>query len=56
MGLMIWPCAMGMWFLYMQQHGLKFYDVILTFNNWSDGWKGYDSDQLLELVSVGSSI
>ncbi|EGO02908.1 hypothetical protein SERLA73DRAFT_84809 [Serpula lacrymans var. lacrymans S7.3] len=55
-GLMMWPCAMSMWFLYMHQHGLKFYDVILVYNNWADGWKGYPLAQLNHFVSVGQCI
>ncbi|KAG1877646.1 hypothetical protein DFJ58DRAFT_752076 [Suillus subalutaceus] len=38
-GLMLWPCAMAMWFLYMNQQGLSFYKIILTFNQWEDGWQ-----------------
>lgn len=55
-GLMLWPCAMAMWFLYMQQQHLGFLDVILTFNNWGDGWKGYSGAQLSEFVYVGECI
>ncbi|KAF9231508.1 hypothetical protein BU15DRAFT_82299 [Melanogaster broomeanus] len=55
-GLMLWPCAMGMWFLYMSQQGLSFYDVILVFNKWGDGWQGYSSDQLTNFVYVGTCI
>jgi sodium/potassium-transporting ATPase subunit alpha len=55
-GLMLWPCAMGMWFLYMSQQGLGFYDVILTFSNWGDGWHGYTEAQLSQFVYVGQCI
>ncbi|KAG6377773.1 hypothetical protein JVT61DRAFT_14546 [Boletus reticuloceps] len=55
-GLMLWPCAMGMWFLYMQQRGLTFYDVILVFNKWQDSWQGYSINQLTEFVYVGTCI
>lgn len=55
-GLMLWPCAMGMWFLYMKQQGFGFYDVILTFSNWADGWKGHNINDLTEFVYVGQSI
>ncbi|KAN0079890.1 calcium ATPase [Tylopilus felleus] len=55
-GLMLWPCAMGMWFFYMQHQGLTFYDVILVYNKWKDGWQGYSIDQLTEFVNVGSCI
>ncbi|KAG2337802.1 calcium ATPase [Suillus weaverae] len=55
-GLMLWPCAMAMWFLYLNQHGLSFYNVILTFNQWGDGWQGYGIDQLTEFVDVGQCI
>jgi sodium/potassium-transporting ATPase subunit alpha len=50
---MMWPSAMGMWFLYMSKQGLGFYDVILVFNKWGDGWKGFTLDQLTHFVSVG---
>ncbi|KAH0834136.1 calcium ATPase transmembrane domain M-containing protein [Lanmaoa asiatica] len=55
-GLMMWPCAMGMWFFYMQRQGLTFYDVILVFNNWQDGWQGYSINQLTEFVNVGTCV
>lgn len=55
-GLMLWPCAMAMWFLYMHQHHLGFYDVILTYNRWTDGWQGYSAEQLSEFVDVGECI
>ncbi|KAI0687707.1 calcium ATPase transmembrane domain M-containing protein [Cytidiella melzeri] len=52
-GLMMWPAAMSMWFLYLSQHGFGFYDVILVYNKWADGWKGYTIDELTHFVSVG---
>ncbi|KAG2077837.1 calcium ATPase [Suillus decipiens] len=55
-GLMLWPCAMAMWFLYMDQQGLSFYKVILTFNQWGDGWQGYTLDQLNQFINVGQCI
>jgi len=56
LGLMSWPCAMGMWFLYMNQHGLGFYDVILTYNKWADGWQGFTIDQLTSFVNQGQCV
>ncbi|KDQ61520.1 hypothetical protein JAAARDRAFT_30968 [Jaapia argillacea MUCL 33604] len=56
MGLMMWPCAMSMWFLYMSHQGLRFYDVILVYNQWGDGYHGYTIDQLTEFVYVGQCI
>ena len=53
---MLWPCAMGMWFFYMERQGLKFYDVILVFNKWLDGWQGYTIEELTEFVNVGTCI
>ncbi|EGO02905.1 hypothetical protein SERLA73DRAFT_165832 [Serpula lacrymans var. lacrymans S7.3] len=47
------PC---MWFLYMHQHGLSFYDVILVYNKWTDGWKGHSTSDLTQLVNVGQCI
>ncbi|KAH7919461.1 calcium ATPase [Leucogyrophana mollusca] len=55
-GLMMWPCAMGMWFLYMHRQGLSFYDVILVYNKWEDGWQGFSIEQLTYFVSVGECI
>ncbi|KAG2140832.1 hypothetical protein BD769DRAFT_1693257 [Suillus cothurnatus] len=55
-GLMLWPCAMAMWFLYMDQQGLSFEKVILTFNQWGDGWQGYTVGQLSQFVNVGQGI
>ena len=56
MGLMMWPCAMGMWFLWMKQNGLRFYDVMLVYDKWADGWKGKSIDELTHLVQVGQCI
>jgi sodium/potassium-transporting ATPase subunit alpha len=55
-GLVLWPCAMTMWFLYMNQQDLSFYKVILTFNQWQDGWQGYTLGQLNQFVDVGQGI
>ncbi|KAI0360249.1 calcium ATPase transmembrane domain M-containing protein [Trametes cingulata] len=55
-GLMMWPCAMSMWFLYMKQQGLGFYDVLLVYNKWTDGLKGYSLDQLTRFVNTGQCI
>ncbi|KAG2133793.1 HAD-like domain-containing protein [Suillus bovinus] len=55
-GLMLWPCTMAMWFLYMQQQGLSFYEVILTFSQWGAGWQGFTSKQLTQFISIGSCI
>jgi sodium/potassium-transporting ATPase subunit alpha len=56
MGLMMWPCAMSMWFYYMKLQGLRFYDVILVYNKWTDGYKGFSGDQLSHFVAVGQCI
>ncbi|KDR77765.1 hypothetical protein GALMADRAFT_412632 [Galerina marginata CBS 339.88] len=55
-GLMMWPCAMGMWFLYMSEQGLRFRDVILVYNKWEDGYRGFTIDQLNHFVAVGQCI
>ena len=55
-GLMMWPCAMSMWFLYMSQQGLRFHDVIGVYDRWTTGLRGYTSDQLTHFVSVGNCI
>ncbi|KAI6020626.1 calcium ATPase transmembrane domain M-containing protein [Pisolithus marmoratus] len=56
LGLMAWPCAMSMWFVYMRQQGLGFHDVILVYNKWANGWKGYTLDQLTTFVNRGQCI
>jgi len=55
-GLMMWPCAMSMWFLYMSQQGLRFHDVIGVYDRWTGGLRGYTTDQLTYFVSVGNCI
>ncbi|KAG1816771.1 uncharacterized protein BJ212DRAFT_1430271 [Suillus subaureus] len=55
-GLMAWPCAMSMWFVYMDQQGLGFHDVFLAYNNWTAGYHGFTGDQLVHFVSVGQCI
>ena len=56
MGLMMWPCAMSMWFLYMSEQGLRFYDVILVYNQWQDGFRGFTIDQLTNFVNTGQCV
>ncbi|KAF8439928.1 hypothetical protein L210DRAFT_960048 [Boletus edulis BED1] len=56
LGLMAWPCCMAMWFVWMHQNGLGFYDVILTYNEWQDGWKGKSIEELTNLVNTGQCI
>lgn len=53
MGLMIWPCCMSMWFTYMSDRGFGFYDVILVYDKWADGYKGYTLDELTYFVRQG---
>ncbi|KAF8837886.1 calcium ATPase [Paxillus ammoniavirescens] len=55
-GLMAWPCAMSMFFLFMKQNGLTFYDVILVYNKWGDGWQGFTLEELTQLVNTGQCI
>ena len=52
----MWPCAMSMWFLYMSQQGLGFHDVILVYDKWADGYKGFTIDQLNNFVYTGQCI
>jgi sodium/potassium-transporting ATPase subunit alpha len=47
---------MSMWFLYMDQQGLRFYDVILVYNKWEEGYMGFTLAQLTEFVLVGQCI
>ncbi|KAG2357469.1 calcium ATPase transmembrane domain M-containing protein [Suillus spraguei] len=55
-GLMTWPCAMSMWFVYMDKQGLGFHDVFLAYNNWTAGYHNYTQDQLDQFVNVGQCI
>ncbi|KAF7319375.1 Calcium ATPase transmembrane domain M-containing protein [Mycena chlorophos] len=55
-GLMMWPCAMAMWFYWMSLQGLGFHDVIGVYNKWTDGYHGFTGDQLKHFVSVGQCI
>jgi sodium/potassium-transporting ATPase subunit alpha len=40
----------------MNQQDFGFYKVILTFNQWQDGWQGYTLGQLNQFVDVGQGI
>lgn len=53
---MMWPCAMSMWFLYFKTQGFGFYDVMLVYDRWADGYLGFSIEQLTEFVSVGQCI
>lgn len=54
---MAWPCAMSMWFVYMDQQGLGFSDVFFAYNKWNNTpYHGYSSDQLANFVNVGQCI
>ena len=55
-GLMMWPSAMSMWFLYMSEQGLRFYDVIFLFNLWQAGYLGFTKDQLNNFVNTGQCV
>lgn len=56
LGLMAWPCCMAMWFVWMDENGLRFHDVILVYNKWQDGWQGKSADELTSLVNTGQCI
>lgn len=55
-GPCIWLSAMGMWFMYMSEQGIRFYDLVLAYDKWGDGWAGKSLDQLNSYVSVGQCI
>ncbi|KIJ07678.1 hypothetical protein PAXINDRAFT_102860 [Paxillus involutus ATCC 200175] len=40
----------------MKQNGLTFYDVILVYNKWGDGWQGFTLEELTQLVNTGQCI
>ncbi|KZV97302.1 calcium ATPase [Exidia glandulosa HHB12029] len=56
MGLMMWPTCMAMWFLWFKQNGFGFYDLVLVFDKWTDGYKGHTIAELTTLVSTGQCI
>ena len=55
-GIGIWCSGFGMWFLYMHDQGLGFYDLMLVYNKWTDGWAGMTIDELNNDVNVGESV
>ncbi|KAI8908995.1 calcium ATPase transmembrane domain M-containing protein [Gorgonomyces haynaldii] len=55
-GPFIWIPAMAMWFNYMAENGLAFYDLLLVYDKWADQWAGKSADELASLVSVGQCI
>ncbi|KAJ3100786.1 hypothetical protein HDU97_001957 [Phlyctochytrium planicorne] len=55
-GPIIWISSMGMWFLYMNEQGLGFYDLMFAFDQWADGWAGKTLDELTGYVNVGQCI
>ncbi|TPX69591.1 hypothetical protein SpCBS45565_g02316 [Spizellomyces sp. 'palustris'] len=55
-GLMAWPCAMGMFFLYMSEQRIHFHDIVFAYSKWTDGYLGYTIDELTHFLSVGQCI
>ncbi|CAG8490503.1 20749_t:CDS:2 [Cetraspora pellucida] len=46
-----------MYFRYMQQYGgFQPSDLLLAYNRWTDGYKGYTGDQLNEFMYTGQSV
>lgn len=52
-GPCIWLTAMGMWFLYMSEQGIRFGQLVFAYDRWGDGWAGKSLDQLNAYVSTG---
>jgi len=52
----IWLSAMGMWFLYWHTQGLGFYDLMLVYDKWQDGWAGQSLDELNANINVGQCV
>jgi sodium/potassium-transporting ATPase subunit alpha len=56
-GLMVWLCAFGMVFMYFDEvAGLGITDTVLAYDKWTDGYKGYTMDELMQFQSVAGSI
>ena len=47
-----------MWFFYMSEQGHRFYDVILilVYDQWQDGFRGFAIDQLTNFVNTGQCV
>ncbi|KAI8910746.1 calcium ATPase transmembrane domain M-containing protein [Powellomyces hirtus] len=57
-GLMMFPCAMGMFFFYMGEQRIAFYDIMLAYERWGTSLPkvSYSSDDLRNFVNVGNCI
>ncbi|KAJ3271825.1 hypothetical protein HDV01_006337 [Terramyces sp. JEL0728] len=55
-GAMVWVSAMGMWFLFMSENGLSFYDLMFVYDKWQDGWAGKSLDDLNNFVYIGEGV
>ncbi|KAJ3309037.1 hypothetical protein HDV04_000543 [Boothiomyces sp. JEL0838] len=55
-GAMDWISAMTMWFMFMAENGLYFYDLMLVYDKWQDGWAGKSLETLNDLVLKGQGI
>lgn len=55
-GLILWVSSMGMWFMYMSEQGLRFYDLMFAYGRWADGWAGKSLNDLNNYVAVGQCV
>lgn len=55
-GVGIWVSGFAMWFLYMHLQGLGFYDLVLVYSRWKDGWAGKSIEELTSYIQVGQCV
>ncbi|KAJ3167541.1 hypothetical protein HDU87_001490 [Geranomyces variabilis] len=57
-GLMMWICAMGMWFLFMSENDIGFQELLLAYESWGASLPihHYTTDELTSLVNTGNCI
>ncbi|KAJ3319401.1 hypothetical protein HDV06_006354 [Boothiomyces sp. JEL0866] len=55
-GAMVWISAMTMWFVFMAENGLYFYDLMLVYDKWQEGWAGKSLETLNSLVLEGQGV
>jgi sodium/potassium-transporting ATPase subunit alpha len=56
MGLFIWMASFGMFFFYWRTMGFGFYDLILVYDDWKDGYMGHSLDELNSMLAISQSI
>lgn len=55
-GLLTWVSCFVIYFFYWKSVGFGFFDLVLVFDAWQDGYRGYTIDQLNAHAATASSI